>query len=55
MAKNSKQPTFNFTLKKNGEKVNLKDLSEEEQYKVGIWAYQTLVKNLGYAPINANT
>lgn len=55
MAKNSKQPSFTFMLHKNGEKVNLKDLPQEEQHQVGIWAYQTLVKNLGYVPVKANT
>lgn len=55
MAKNSKQPTFNFYLQKNGERVNLRDLPEEEQHQVGVWAYQTLIKNLGYAPVKANT
>ena len=55
MAKNTKQPKFNFFVFKNGEKVNLKELSEEEQYKVGVMAYQTLVKNLGYTPVNTNT
>ena len=55
MSKTVKKPTYNFVLQKNGEKVNLKDLPKEEQEQVGIWAYQTLVKNLGYAPINTTT
>jgi len=48
-------PLIRFSTYKNGEKVNLKDLSQEEQHQVGIWAYQTLVKNLGYVPVKANT
>ena len=55
MSKAEKKPTYNFVLRKNGIEVNLKDLSQEEQHQVGIWAYQTLVKNLGYAPVEANT
>ena len=55
MSKAEKKVTYNFVLQKDGKQVNLKDLSQEEQHQVGIWAYQTLVKNLGYAPIKANT
>lgn len=51
MGKTKKQPTYNFYLHKNGERVNLKDLSEEEQHQVGVWAYQTIVRALGYAPV----
>ena len=55
MSKTEKKPTYNFVLQKNGEKVNLRDLSREEQEKVGVWAYQTLIKGLGYAPVKSNT
>ncbi|MGN0141527.1 MAG: hypothetical protein ACI4AD_04815 [Roseburia sp.] len=47
-----KQPTFNFFIKdKAGNPVNIKTLSEEDQREVGVWAYQTLVKGLGYEPV----
>ncbi|MGN1156049.1 MAG: hypothetical protein ACI4TK_07720 [Agathobacter sp.] len=55
MSKSEKKPTFNFFLRKNGELVNLRDLSEEEQHQVGVWAYQTMVKSLGYTPVKDNT
>ena len=51
MGKTDKKPTFNYYLRKNGKMVNLKDLSKEEQDQVGIWAYQTMVKALGYRPV----
>lgn len=51
MAKNIKKPTYNFFVFKNGEKVNLKELSEEEQHQVGVMAYQRLVRSLGYVPL----
>lgn len=55
MSKAAKKPTYNFLLQKNGEKVNLKDLPKEDQEKVGVWAYQTLIKGLGYMPVKSNT
>lgn len=55
MSKSVKKPTFNFFLRKNGELVNLKELSDEEQHQVGVWAYQTMIKSLGYTPVENNT
>ena len=46
-----KKPTFRYFVYKNGEKVNVDTLSQEERTYAGIWAYQTIVKNLGYEPL----
>lgn len=52
MGKKTDKPTYRFFIHKNGEKVNIKDLSEEEQKEVGTWAYQTMVRALGYTPVD---
>lgn len=47
-----KEPTFHFFIKdKEGNPVDIDTLPEEERKEVGIWAYQTLLKGLGYAPV----
>lgn len=47
-----KEPTFRFFIKdKDGNSVNIDTLPEEERKEVGIWAYQNLVKGLGYEPV----
>ena len=46
-----KKPTFRYFVYKNGEKVNVDTLSQEEKIYAGTWAYQTMVKNLGYEPL----
>lgn len=47
-----KKPTYNFFIKdKEGNPVNINTLPEEEQREIGIWAYQTLLKGLGYEPV----
>ncbi len=51
MSKEAKKPTFRFFVHKDGEQVNIDTLTPEERERVGIWAYQTLVKSLGYAPM----
>lgn len=46
-----KQPTFRFFIKDEaGNPLDIDMLSEEEQKEVGVWAYQNLVKGLGYEP-----
>lgn len=52
MAKSLKKPKYRFFIHKEGKEVELNDLTEEERQRVGIWAYQTLVRGLGYAPVN---
>ena len=51
MSKATKKPTFRFFVHKDGQKVNIENLSPEEREQVGIWAYQTMVKALGYRPV----
>lgn len=50
MAKKQK-PTYRYFVYKNGEKVNVDDLTPEEREYASKWAYQTLVKALGYVPV----
>ena len=50
MAKKQK-PTYRYFVYKNGEKVNVEDLTPEERDYVGKWAYETMAKALGYAPV----
>ena len=48
----AKKITYKFFIKdKEGNPVNLDTLTEEERKEVGVWAYQTLVRGLGYAPV----
>lgn len=47
-----KEFTYNFYIKdKEGNSININTLSEDERKEVGIWAYQTLLKGLGYEPV----
>lgn len=47
-----KEPTFRFFIKdKEGNPVNIDTLTEEERKEVGVWAYQNLLKGLGYEPV----
>lgn len=48
----SKKPTFRFFVHKEGQKVNIDNLTPDEREFVGTWAYKELVKGLGYTPIN---
>lgn len=51
-----KQPTFRFFIQdKEGNAVNIDTLSEKEREEVGLWAYRTMLKNLGYAPVTEET
>lgn len=52
MAKKQK-PTYRYFVYKNGEKVNVDDLTPEEKEYASKWAYQTLVMALGYAPVES--
>ena len=48
----AKKITYKFFIKdKEGNPVNIDTLTEEERREVGVWAYQTLVRGLGYAPV----
>lgn len=51
MGKPAKKPTFRYFVFKDGKKTNVDDLIPEEKEMAGKWAYQTLVKNLGYEPL----
>lgn len=47
-----KEPTFRFFIKdKEGNPINIDTLTKEERKEVGVWAYQTLLKGLGYEPV----
>lgn len=47
-----KEPKFNFFVtNKRGESVNIDTLTEDERKEVGVWAYQTFLKGLGYEPV----
>lgn len=47
-----KEPTFRFFIKdKEGNPVNIDTLTEKERKEVGVWAYQNLLKGLGYKPV----
>lgn len=47
-----KEPTFRFFIKdKEGNPVNIDTLTEQERHEVGVWAYQNLLKGLGYRPV----
>ena len=47
-----KEPTYRFFIKdKEGNPVNIDTLTEEERHEVGVWAYQTLLRGLGYVPV----
>ncbi len=51
-----KEPTFRYFVKdKDGNPVNIDTLTEQERYEVGVWAYQTLLKGLGYQPVKEQT
>ncbi len=52
MPRYPKKATYIFTVQKDGKEVNVEDLSEEEQFTVKRWAYQTLVRGLGYRPVD---
>lgn len=46
-----KEPTFRYFVRdKDNNPVNVEDLPEEKRKELGIRAYQTLVKALGYEP-----
>lgn len=48
----AKKPTYRFFVQdKEGNPVNIDTLSEEERKEVGVWAYKTLLKGLGYEPV----
>lgn len=50
-----KKPTYNFFIQdRDGNSININTLSEEERKEVGVWAYQTLLKGLGYEPVKEN-
>lgn len=50
-----KQPTYRFFIQdEEGNSVNIDTLTEEERKEVGVWAYQNLLKGLGYEPVNHN-
>lgn len=44
--------TYRFLIQKVGKQVNVDDLTREEREELGIWAYQTIVKALGYTSAN---
>lgn len=46
-----KKAKYRFFVHKEGKEVELSELTEEERKKVGVWAYQTLVRGLGYVPV----
>ena len=50
----AKKPSFRYFVYKNGERVNVNTLTQEEKILAGKWAYQTLVKTLGYEPLVEN-
>ena len=52
MARRPKQkPTYRFFIKnQQGESINIDTLTEEERREVGVWAYQSMVRALGYRP-----
>lgn len=43
-----KNATYHFCVQKNGKQVRIDELTQEEREKAGVWAYQTMVKALGY-------
>lgn len=49
-----KEPTFRFFVHKDGQEVNIDNLTSEERDYVGSWAYKELVKGLGYLPVKEN-
>ena len=51
MGKTEKKPTFRYFVSKDDKKTNMDDLTPEERDMTMKWAYQTLVKNLGYQPV----
>ena len=47
-----KKPTYRFFVQdKEGNPVNIDTLTEKERKEIGVWAYQTLLKGLGYEPV----
>lgn len=51
-----KEATYRFFIKdQEGNPVNIDTLTEEERKEVGIWAYQKMVRALGYEPVKKET
>lgn len=47
-----KEPTFRYFIQdKQGNAVNIDTLSEQECEEVGLWAYRTMLKQMGYVPV----
>lgn len=50
--KKKKETTYRFFIHdKEGNLVNIDTLTPEERKEVGIWAYQTMLRELGYVPV----
>lgn len=46
------KPTFRYFIQdKQGKAVNMDTLSEQERKEVGLWAYRTILKQMGYVPV----
>lgn len=52
MARTMKKATYRFFVQdKEGNPVNIDTLTEKERKEIGVWAYQTMLKALGYEPV----
>ena len=52
MARKPKKATYRYFIKdKEGNRINIDTLSEEERREVGVWAYQTMLRAMGYVPV----
>lgn len=50
-----KEPKFQFYVKDQaGNPIDIDTLTPEERREIGIWAYRTILKELGYAPADKN-
>lgn len=47
-----KKHRYRFFVKdRKDNRINIDTLSEKDQEEIGIWAYQNLLKGLGYEPV----
>ena len=49
-----KKPTYRYFIQKDGKQMNVDELTPEQREIAGRWAYQTLVRALGFVPVDEN-
>ena len=53
MARKPKKATYRYFIRdKEGNRIDIDTLSEEERREVGVWAYQTMLRAMGYVPVD---